>query len=119
MDGFDWSPIRLGTIMSRQDHESFVLLTKAFNGGMVNSAETAVAIAAAILKGHFGTSELARQQPLRAIDEGDSWFVKGSHRDPDLEPEDGGSWHIRIMKDDARVVAMGHSILDLKPPEQP
>jgi hypothetical protein len=99
--------------MNRQNHETFVLLTKAFNGGMVNSDETAVVIAAAILKGHYGPDELSKQQPLRAMDEGDSWFVKGSHRDPDFEPEDGGSWHIRIMKDDGRVVAMGHSLLDL------
>jgi NTF2 fold immunity protein len=95
------------------EHESFVLLTKAFNGGMVNSAETALAIASAILSGHYGSDELSKQRPLKVVDEGDSWFVKGAYRDHALDPEDGGSWHIRILKDDARVVAMGHSIADL------
>jgi hypothetical protein len=98
----------------RRGHESFVLLTKAYHGGVVISADTAVGVATAILRGHYGKAEVARQKPLRATDEGASWLVGGSYRDPDLEPEGGGSWYIRIMKDDGRVVALGHRIAALE-----
>lgn len=101
-----------------RNHDGFVLMVKAFNGGMINSSETAIAIASAILKGHFGEEELLRQQPLQARDDGESWFVKGSYRDLDLEPVDGGAWFIRMMKDDGRVVDLGHRILDLEIPEE-
>lgn len=84
----------------------------------MRSAETATAVATAILKGHYGQEEVSRQQPLAATDDGESWFVKGSFRDPDLEPDDGGAWRIRIMKDDCRVVDLGHTIMDLDPPDE-
>ncbi len=40
---------------------------------MVTSAETAEAIAAAILRGHHGDEELAIQRPPKVTDEGESW----------------------------------------------
>jgi hypothetical protein len=89
-----------------RDHNTFVLLTKAYHGGMVTSGPTAVGIASAVLLGHYGANELAQQQPLRATDEGDSWLVEGSRVDPDLNG--GGAWF------DARVVALGHRIPDLE-----
>jgi NTF2 fold immunity protein len=103
--------------MREKNHDNFVFITKALLGGMIKDAETATAIAAAILNGHYGREELARQQPLNATDAGDSWFVKGSYRDPGLEPADGGAWYIRIMKDDSRIVDLGHRIMDLQVPD--
>jgi len=66
----------------------------------------------AILRGHYDEAELSNQQPLRAIDEGKSWLVEGSRVDPDLGG--GGSWYIRLMKDDGRVVALGHRVPQLE-----
>jgi hypothetical protein len=97
-------------------HSDFVLLTKVYHGAMITSAETAVGVAKAILQGHYGEAEVARQQPLRAKDDGASWLVEGSYRDPGLEPEGGGSWYARIMKDDGRIVSLGHRIHALEFP---
>ncbi len=100
--------------MHKRSHGAFVLLTKAYHGGVITSADTAVGVASAILKGHYGESELLRQQPLGASEQDDSWLVEGSYVDPDLAPEGGGSWYIRLMRDDGRVVELGHRIAALE-----
>jgi hypothetical protein len=78
--------------MQKRSHSAFVLLTKAYHGGVITSASTAVDVAAAILKGHHGEAELSRQRPLRATEQGESWLVEGSYVDSDLGPEGGGAW---------------------------
>ena len=93
--------------MHKRSHGAFVLLTKAYHGGVITSADTAVGVASAILKGHYGESELLRQQPLGVSEQKDSWLVEGSYVDPKLAPEGGGSWYIRLMRDDGRVVELG------------
>jgi hypothetical protein len=77
---------------------------------MITSAETASGIAAAILKGHYGDAELSRQQPLHATKQGESWLVEGGYENPELGPEGGGAWYVRLMRDDGRVVELGHRI---------
>ena len=97
--------------MFTRDHKTFVLLTKAYHGGVLTSGATAIGVASAILRGHYGEAELSSQQPLSAMDEGKSWLVEGSRVDPDLGG--GGTWYIRLMKDDGRVVALGHRVPQL------
>ncbi len=100
--------------MHKRSHSAFILLTKAYHGGMITSADTAIGVASAILRGHYGEAELLRQQPLGVTEQGDSWLVEGSYVEPELAPEGGGSWYIRLMRDDGRVVELGHRIAALE-----
>ena len=102
--------------MDRKVLSSHMLVNKIAFGGVVTKSETAVAIAAAILLENQGAEELARQQPLKAEDEGDAWTVRGSYEDPSLAPG-LGAWSVRILKDDAQVTKMGHRLMRLDAPE--
>ena len=104
-------------VLAKKDSSTFKLMVKIAHGGMVTSAATARDIATAILKDHHGRAELAKQQPLKAVDEGESWLVRGSCQEPG-EAAGVGSWLIRIMKDDARVVKINHRGPPLDPPEE-
>jgi hypothetical protein len=103
--------------LAKKDSSTFKLMAKIAHGGMVTSAATAHDIATAILKGHHGGAELAKQQPLKVADEGESWLVRGSHQEPG-EAAGVGAWFIRIMKDDARIVRVHHQGPRLDSPEK-
>ncbi len=103
--------------MAGKDSSTFKLMVKIAHGGMVTSAATAHDIAAAILKDHHAGAGLAKQQPLKVADEGESWLVRGSYQEPG-EAAGVGAWFIRIMKDDARIVNVHHQGPPLDPPEE-
>ena len=94
-----------------------MFVNKIAFGGVVTKPETAIAIASAMLLENQGAEELSRQQPLRAIDDGDAWTVRGSYEDPGLGAG-LGAWSVRIAKDDAQVTKMGHRLMRLDVPEK-
>jgi hypothetical protein len=57
--------------------------------------------AALLLKGLHGEAELAKQEPLRILDEETDWVVMD--RLPDT-----GAWMVRVRKSDCRVEKFGH-----------
>jgi len=81
-----------------------MLLHRIANGGMVFDAALACAIGALLLERHYSADELARQKPLIATDNGDSWRVEGSrNRDYDQE----GPFFMTIEKFDGRITDFG------------
>lgn len=82
-------------------------LTKTLTGPLLNDEEMARAFAALILERLHGGAELAKQQPLRVIDQGTDWLVMGSYQEPG-KLTDTGAWLIRVRKSDCRVERFGH-----------
>lgn len=95
--------------------KSHIHIIKLAYGGVIMSADTAIAVAGAVLKGHYGESALAEHGPLRATDLGEVWRVEGSFVDPD-HPKGMGPWRIELRKDDGRVVWLGH-VVELDVPD--
>src|SRR6185437_15435448 len=48
------------------------------HGGIVQSAETAIALVEAVARGLCGEEDLAQQQPLVAEEEGERWAVRSA-----------------------------------------
>lgn len=76
-------------------------------GPLLNDEEIARAFAALILQRLHGAKELAKQQPLRVTDQGESWVVMGSYQEPNMLPNTG-AWSIEVRKSDCRVEKFGH-----------
>jgi|ERR1700733_12016890 hypothetical protein len=71
-----------------QTPSGIMFLHKINRGGVICDAELACAIGALLLQRHYGSDELARQEPLTAADKGDCWRVEGAHnRDYGLEAD--------------------------------
>jgi hypothetical protein len=83
-----------------------MLLHKISRGGVICDAELACAIGTLLLERHYGSVELARQQPLSATDYGNSWRVEGAwNRDHGLEGV--GPFFMTIEKSDGRITDFG------------
>jgi hypothetical protein len=72
--------------------------------GFVPDAETASAIAEAVLAPIYGQRRIARQKPLTASLHGDRWIVMG-HLPPNTL---GGVAEVEIAKSDARILRVTH-----------
>ena len=73
--------------------------------GVVPDANTAVRIAEAVLSPIYGADKIKREEPFRAISDGEVWHVRGDmHCDRCL----GGVAEIEISKTDGRVLRIGH-----------
>src|SRR5580704_7232010 len=89
-----------------QTPSSIMLLHKISCGGVICDAELACAIGALLLKRHYGSDELAQQQPLTATDNGTSWRVEGArNRDHNLQGD--GPFFMTIEKFDGRITDFG------------
>lgn len=84
-----------------------ICFATALSGPLLKDDEIAQAFAALILQRLYGTDELAKQQPLRVTDQGESWLVKGSYQEPGML-SDTGAWFIEVRKSDCRVEKFGH-----------
>jgi len=85
---------------------SIMLFHKINRGGVVCDAELACAIGALLLQRHYGSDELARQEPLTAVDKGNSWRVEGA-RNRDYRIEGDGPFFMTIAKFDGRITDFG------------
>jgi hypothetical protein len=89
-----------------QTPSGIMFLHKINRGGVICDAELACAIGALLLQRHYGSDELARQEPLTAADKGDCWRVEGAHnRDYGLEAD--GPFFMTIAKFDGRISDFG------------
>ncbi len=77
------------------------------NGPLLNDEAIAETFAALLLKRVYGDAELARQRPLRVIDQTTDWLVEGSYQEPDEIPGNG-AWYIIFRKTDCRVEGYGY-----------
>lgn len=84
-----------------------IFFSKALFGPLLNDEETARAFAALILNRLHGDAELAKQNPLRVMDQGTDWVVMGSYQEPG-KLVGTGAWFIRVRKSDCRVEKFGH-----------
>ncbi|HEY3919459.1 MAG TPA: NTF2 fold immunity protein [Stellaceae bacterium] len=83
-----------------------ILFLMQMQGGLVNTAELAVGIAALLCEAHYGKETLERQKRLVAADKGSYWCVEGSlHRDGKVQGR--GHFFASIEKYDARVTDVG------------
>lgn len=76
-------------------------------GPLLNNEEIARTFATLILQRLYGSDELAKQQPLRVTNQGESWLVMRSYQEPGMLP-DTGAWFICVRKSDCRVEKFGH-----------
>lgn len=89
-----------------QTPSGIMFLHKINRGGVICDAELACAVGALLLQRHYGSDELARQEPLTAADEGNCWSVEGAHnRDYGLEED--GPFFMTIAKFDGRISDFG------------
>jgi hypothetical protein len=93
--------------MTTEQESPQIWLAKALTGPLLSNAGMAREFAALLLKGLHGEAELAKQEPLRVLDEGTDWVVMGSYQEPDRLP-DTGAWMVRVRKSDCRVEKFGH-----------
>jgi len=106
--------------MSNKKHfiedSGLVYLHNILHGPLINSGDMACEIARVILRRFEGDQEAALEEPLQYRDDGDYWFVKGSHQPPDMAVG-SGIWSISINKSNARVLDLGRK-LTLKTPDE-
>jgi NTF2 fold immunity protein len=79
--------------------------------GFVPTAETAIAVAEAVLAPVYGKDQIDSEHPFKAILNGDVWTVKGSvpcHNPPPGAECPGGAAEIRISKRTGQVLFMTH-----------
>jgi hypothetical protein len=93
--------------MTNVPESAQIRLTKTLIGPLLNDEETARAFATLILNRLHGEAELAKQQPLRVMDQGTDWIVMGSYQEPG-KLADTGAWLICVRKSDCRVEKFGH-----------
>ena len=74
-------------------------------GDLVKNTETAVELAAILIRRNFGEDSLKEQQPLSAHEDGDYWSVDGT---PTMMKNTSGfgSVRVRIKKTDASVASL-------------
>src|ERR1700761_2856273 len=80
-------------------------------GNLIEKESDAILLASTILNIFYGEAALARQQPLKATDEGETWFVEGS-QPPLNSPPEFGPWYIRFHKSDCCVKSFGHHAIE-------
>lgn len=85
---------------------SIMMLHQINRGGVICDAQLACSIGALLLERHYGTDELARQQPLAATDNGDCWRVEGAWN-RDGKVEGSGPFFLTIAKFDGRITDFG------------
>ena len=93
--------------MTNDSESLHIWLSKPVMGPLLNDEDIARAFAAMILKRLYGEAELAKQQPLRVADQGESWIVEGSFQEPG-RLRGTGRWFVRMRKSDCRVETYGH-----------
>lgn len=78
--------------------------------GFVPNAETAIAVARAILIPIYGAEMIKREEPLVAEEKAERWIVRGTLC-PTLPPNTclGGTAEIEITKSDGRILRVIHS----------
>ncbi|HZS57020.1 MAG TPA: NTF2 fold immunity protein [Bryobacteraceae bacterium] len=89
---------------------------KAANGyvplnGFVPTAETAIAVAEAVLQPVYGKEQIESERPFKAVLNGNVWVVTGSvpcHNPPPGAECPGGAAEIRISKRTGQVLFMTH-----------
>lgn len=85
---------------------SGILFLMQMQGGLIRTAELAVKIGEALCEEHYRKEELARQQPLFAVDKDTYWRVEGSwNRDGQIPGN--GNFYLSIEKYDGRVIDFG------------
>ena len=79
--------------------------------GFVSTAQTAIAIAEAVLIPVYGKAEIESERPFKAVLERNIWVVTGSvpcHHPPSNSECPGGAAEIRISKRTGQVLLMTH-----------
>lgn len=80
-------------------------LYQILQGDLVEDAETAVDLAAVLIRRKWGDDTLNEQQPLVAREDGDAWWVEGAPRKSEASP---GALSVRMQmkKKDASVALL-------------
>ena len=79
--------------------------------GFAPNAETAIAVAEAILKPVYGNNQIESERPFKAVLRGNIWFVTGSvpcNNPPVGAMCPGGAAEVRISKRTGQVLFMTH-----------
>jgi hypothetical protein len=79
--------------------------------GFVPTAETAIAVAEAVLEPVYGKDQIASERPFKAVLNGNVWVITGSvpcHNPPPGAECPGGAAEIRISKRTGQVLFMTH-----------
>jgi hypothetical protein len=79
--------------------------------GFVPTAETAIAVAEAILKPVYGKDQIESEHPFKAVLSGNVWVVTGSvpcHNPPPGAECPGGAAEVRISKRTGQILFMTH-----------
>jgi hypothetical protein len=92
--------------MSDNKNGAGLYVNELIHGGVITTPEVAREFAALVLGSLYGDEELAKQQPLRVVDQGRTWLVEGSHQWPD-GAAGSGSWFMTMQKRDAKVLKLG------------
>jgi hypothetical protein len=85
------------------DRSLFAMMVE-LNGGVITTAETAIEVAEALIKGSYGEEELAAQRPLKAEEEAGFWILTGS-RVPEKDKDyDGGPVKVILDRHSGQVI---------------
>jgi hypothetical protein len=83
-------------------------LSRILIGDLVENAETAIDLAAVLIRRNWSEDTLKAQQPLVGREEGDTWLVEGT---PKTTPATGELLvHVQIKKADASVVCLNWTL---------
>jgi hypothetical protein len=101
-----------------EEKSGSLFLFRVLRGGVLIEADDARAIAQILLRRSYGEAEEARQLPLKAIDDGEYWAVRGAYV-PDKRHDETGAFRAKIRKDNCKVVELTvEAVLRISPEAQ-
>lgn len=91
------------------DQESASMWMRRATGVKLISASTAIEIARRVINDEFGEIEVARNEPLTAVEDGDTWVVVGSesaefNAEHPPTPSWAGPLHMRVSQFDGQIL---------------
>ena len=90
-------------------HESASMWMRRASGVKLISASTAIELARRVVNDEFGAIEVARNEPMTAVEDGDTWVVVGSESaefNAEHPPASGwtGPLHMRVSQFDGQIL---------------
>jgi hypothetical protein len=92
--------------MNLEDYAKSTLdMYKRYSGGVVNTADMAMALAEILVARFYGQAEAAAQMPFQATQKGDRWIIEGGQR-KDLANPMAGPVTLILSRLDAQVIGV-------------
>ena len=108
--------------MNSSEQPDYTMLSRRWSGARLITSQIAIEIARLVHKQAQGEADLASNEPLLAIEEGDAWVVTGS-KVVRYDPTDGalgGSLRLVVSQFDGQILSYARTLVlphDLAPPK--